>query len=81
MKWEAEKRPMVGVKPDRLNVLLVVVVVTAAHLVDEEEDEQLEAELDEAELKSESDIIAQARADLPPAAFERWLSARNTPTS
>lgn len=52
----------------------------AIRFVDEEEDEQLAAELDEAELKNESDIIAQAREDLPPAAFERWLSARNTPT-
>jgi hypothetical protein len=44
--------------------------------VDDIEDEQIEAMLDELEQRDETAIIAQAKADLPSAVFEKWLAAR-----
>jgi hypothetical protein len=44
---------------------------------EDDEEQDFEAELEAEELRSEAEIIAQAKAELPPAFFERWLSARN----
>jgi len=41
-----------------------------------EEDEEINRMCDELALRDESEIIAQAKLDLPPETFEAWLSAR-----
>lgn len=45
-----------------------------------DDDTEFDHELDALDLRSESDIIAQARADLDPATFDRWLSLRQQPS-
>lgn len=42
------------------------------------DDTAFDAELADHDLRSESDIIAQARLDLDPATFDRWLAARSS---
>lgn len=49
--------------------------------VDDEDDTEIDLMLSELEQRDEAQIIAQARADLPPAVFEQWLAARNLPVS
>lgn len=41
-----------------------------------DEDDDINRMCDELALRDEAEILAQARADLPPAVFDRWLSAR-----
>lgn len=42
------------------------------------DEEAIEEEFAEEEARSEGEIIAQAKAELPPAIFEQWLSNRKT---
>lgn len=46
-----------------------------------DEDDDINAELEALDQRSEAELIAQARADLSDAAFDRWLSARHRPAS
>jgi len=41
------------------------------------EDEEINAQLAQAAPRTEAEIIAQAKADLPAKTFDRWLAARN----
>ena len=48
---------------------------------DSDDETDIEAELDAIELQSESDILALAKSELPPAIFAQWLSARQQPST
>lgn len=45
-----------------------------------EDDDEINLMCDELEQRDEAQIIAQARADLPPEVFTSWLSARQSPS-
>ncbi|MBK8037698.1 MAG: hypothetical protein IPK22_11265 [Verrucomicrobiaceae bacterium] len=44
---------------------------------DPDDDTQIDQMLADLEARDESAILAQAKADLPPAMFDKWLAARN----
>lgn len=41
-----------------------------------DDDDEINRMCDELALRDEAEVLAQAKADLPPAVFERWLAAR-----
>ncbi|WP_395753321.1 hypothetical protein [Prosthecobacter sp.] len=45
-----------------------------------DDDDEIARAIEEQELRSEAEILAQAKLDLPPEAFERWVSARQKKT-
>lgn len=43
-----------------------------------EEDDEINRLTEELDQRSEAEILAQAKLDLPPAAYEKWVAARST---